>query len=97
MKKHAYIIVANSLSDVLLTCVRMLDDPFNDIYVLFDRKAHFITHTQPLKQCVQHSKWEFCEQLVNWAGYSQIAAVMTLLKRACSKQRQYAYIHFLQG
>lgn len=46
--KHAYIIVTNSLSEVFLTSIKMLDYPLNDIYVLFDKKARLLDKAKDL-------------------------------------------------
>lgn len=36
--KHAYLIATNGNYEVLKTCLRMIDDERNDIYILFDKK-----------------------------------------------------------
>lgn len=41
MGKHAYLIAANSNLSVVRTCLRMIDDKRNDIYLLFDKKSRF--------------------------------------------------------
>lgn len=97
MRKHAYIIVANSISEVLCTCIEMLDNPLNDIFILFDKKAHLLQAANCLQQNVRYSHISFCEQIVNWGGYSQIDAVIRLLKNVINERNEYAYIHFFQG
>lgn len=66
--KHAYIIVANSLSEVLLTSIKMLDHPLNDIYVLFDKKARLLDKAKDLSNSLRFSNICMCEQIVNWGG-----------------------------
>lgn len=68
MRKHAYIIVANSISEVLMTSVKMIDDPMNDIYILFDQKANLLRKKNVLESIVHKSKLDICEQIVNWGG-----------------------------
>ena len=97
MLKHAYIIVANSLSHVLCTCIAMLDDPNNDIFLLLDKKAKLYLQAKELANHVKYSRIQICQLLVNWGGYSQISAVLELLERVCSADEQYEYIHFFQG
>lgn len=98
MKKHAYLIVANANFRVLEICLKMIDDIRNDIYILFDAKAHISTDKKELlKNCVRFSRIQFEKEIkVNWAGYSQIQAVMNLLKAATNIE-DYEYIHFMQG
>ena len=37
--KHAYLIVSNGNLKVLYSCLQLIDDLRNDIYVIFDKKA----------------------------------------------------------
>ena len=68
MLKHAYIIVANSLSHVLCTCIAMLDDPNNDIFLLLDKKAKLYLQAKELANRVKYSRIQICQKLVNWGG-----------------------------
>lgn len=68
MLKHAYIIVANSLSHVLCTCIAMLDDPNNDFFLLLDKKAKLFLPAKKLESHVKHSRIQMCQKLVNWGG-----------------------------
>lgn len=95
--KHAYIIVTNSISEVFLTSIKMLDHPLNDIYVLFDKKARLLNKAKDLGSSLRYSRFFISEQIVNWGGYSQIEAVLHLLKQVTSESEKYEYIHFLQG
>ena len=98
MKKHAYLIVANSNLSVLEICLKMIDDIRNDIYILFDEKSHISSEKKEiLKNCINFSGIRFEKEIkVNWAGYSQIQAVINLLKSATNTE-EYEYIHFMQG
>ena len=84
MAKHAYLIVANSNLLVLRTCLRMIDDARNDIYLLLDKKAGIREDIiESLKGEVILSKMIVSNSLsINWGGYSQIEAVLVLLKSA---------------
>lgn len=68
--KHAYIIVANSLSEVFLTSIKMIDHPLNDIFVLFDKKARLLEKAKDLIKTVRFSNICICEQIVNWGVFS---------------------------
>ena len=70
--KHAYIIVTNSLSEVFLTSIKMLDDKRNDIYVLVDKKANILFQTVGLKDILHFSNMTVCEQTVNWGGIPKL-------------------------
>lgn len=97
MLKHAYLIVANGNFGVVKTCLKMIDDARNDIFLLLDSKAKVSTEIQKqLKECVNKSHIEIYEQVVNWAGYSQISAVLGLMEKAINNG-EYQYLHFLQG
>lgn len=98
MEKHAYLIVANSNLNVLEYCLKMIDDIRNDVFILFDAKSHISENQKELlKNCVNFSRIQFEKEVkVNWAGYSQIQAVLNLLKAATSCD-DYEYIHFMQG
>lgn len=99
MNKHAYLIVANSNLLVLRTCLRMIDDARNDIYLLLDKKAGIREDIiESLKGEVILSKMIVSNSLsINWGGYSQIEAVLVLLKSALSSGIEYRYLHFFQG
>ena len=97
MLKHAYLIVANGNFNVVKTCLKMIDDARNDIYLILDSKAKVSKEIKDqLTQCVDKSQIEICEQVVNWAGYSQISAVLNLMEKAIDNS-DYQYLHFMQG
>ena len=98
MKKHAYLIVANSNFKVVESCLRMIDDPRNDVYLLMDKKTHVSDEQRDrLLHSVVHSGIAFCEEIVNWAGYSQIRAALSLMRLALESGEEYSYLHFMQG
>lgn len=99
MGKHAYLIVANTNLKVLATCLRMIDDPRNDIYILFDKKCKIKTDKlRNLSSNVSRSNLFFLDPIVvNWAAYSLIEAEMLLIDRACSGEQKYDYLHISQG
>lgn len=66
--KHAYIIVTNSISEVFLTSIKMLDHPLNDIYVLFDKKARLLNKAKDLGSSLRYSRFFISELVVNWGG-----------------------------
>ena len=70
MAKHAYLIVANSNLLVLRTCLRMIDDARNDIYLLLDKKAGIREDIiESLKGEVILSKMVVSNSLsINWGG-----------------------------
>lgn len=98
MFKHAYLIVSNGNFGVVETCLKMIDDKRNDVYLLLDLKAQISDEQkQRYRQCVKTSKISICEKKVNWGGYSQISAVLTLMQMAMDSGEIYSYFHFLQG
>ena len=98
MKKHAYLIVANNNLNVIEICLKLIDDPRNDIFILFDEKSHIsLKQKEKLMSCLKFSRIHFEKDIkVNWGGYSQIQAVLNLIKVA-NQSEDYGYIHFMQG
>ena len=99
MNKHAYLIVANSNWKVVNTCLKLIDDIRNDIYLLIDKKTHLTKHQiDGLKSICKESKlFIYNCIMVNWGGYSQIDAVLYLIAAATNNSISYEYFHFLQG
>ena len=95
MKKHAYVIMANTQPELLKKLLQMLDDERNDIYLHIDSKAK----DYPLDEIaavLQKSKCIFTERTdVKWGSYSQIHCEMVLLKEAV--KTEHAYYHLLSG
>ena len=79
-EKQAYLIEAHKCDEMLLTLLRMLDVPWNDIFIHMDSKN---TDYQPeTVECrmkyakVFHAK----RHSVVWGGVSQVKAELVLLK-----------------
>jgi hypothetical protein len=69
MHKHAYMIVANANFNVVETCLHMIDDPRNDIYLLLDSKSRVSQKQKDrFSKCASQSSLTICEQIVNWGG-----------------------------
>lgn len=98
MSKHAYLIVANGNFTVVETCLRMIDDERNDVYLLLDKKTKLSKEQEArLCDCLTHARYHLSRMVVNWGGWSQIAAVLKLLHLALDSGNTYDYLHFLQG
>ncbi len=97
--KHAYLIVANANFNVVETCLKLLDDKRNDIYISIDKKIHATEHLKNrLKNCVEEAQVQtFDNFLTNWGGSTQLLTVMELLSIANNSGTVYEYIHFMQG
>ena len=80
MKKHAYLIIANSNFLVQELAIRMIGDVRNDIYLLIDTKSHVSDELKDkLKLSAKYSRITVCSQLVNWAGDTLVDATLKLL------------------
>lgn len=95
MKKHAYLVIAHTNFEQLKKMLQLLDDERNDIYIFVDKKSDFDETT--FHHGCKYSAIQFTERMnVNWGGYSQIRAEMSLFKTAAT-QNKYAYYHLLSG
>lgn len=92
--RHAYLIMAHSRFDMLQRLIETLDDTRNDIYIHVDKRCGGFV---PTRLHAQFSNLIITERIsVYWADFSQVEAMMILLKEAVSKGA-YRYYHFLSG
>ena len=98
MPKHAYLIIAHNNFEQLAFLVSLLDFKLHDIYILIDKKSNFThKHEKTIKGSIQNSNlFLIKDKEVNWGGYSQIQAEITLFKQANSTSH-YSYFHLLSG
>lgn len=94
--KHAIIMTVHNNETVCQTLMRLLDDERFTFFVLLDAKSpqkydDFIPEglrTQVV--CLPQIE-------INWAGVSQITAMLDLMQAALEYQPKPDYIHYLQG
>lgn len=98
MNRHAYLIIAHNNFEVLKACLRMVDDPRNDVFLLLDKKSKVSEEVKnELKAQVKVSRLEFVKPMVvNWGAYSLVEAELRLLEAAC-RAGEYSYMHYFQG
>lgn len=98
MSRHAYLIVSHNNFEILKTCVRMVDDPRNDVFILFDKKTHVPDDVlRDIAAQARESRVEFLKPMVvNWGAYSLVEAEVRLIEAAC-KADDYGYLHLFQG
>lgn len=90
--KHAYLIIANNNFDQLQILLNLLDDVQNDIYLLIDEKSINV----PLSFDVEKSSLFVLPKIpIYWGNYSQVQAIINLLKE--STKRRYSYFHLISG
>ena len=93
---HAYLIIAHKNPEQIKMLLSQIDDKRNDIYLLFDKKSDVKALTSFNYEIIQ-SKLHFVKPLkINWGGYSQIKAELSLLTEAC-KNEKYDYLHLISG
>ena len=96
--KHAYILTINGNLPVVNTCLQMLDYETNDFYFLCDKKWNGHIHINSNLRTLKRAHIRYLEsKVINWGGYSQVSAILTLLKAVLDSGINYSYIHFLQG
>lgn len=95
MKRHAYLIMAYNNPNQLVSLIKLLDDPRNDIFVHIDKNADFpmdifdsLTSASTLAVVQRVS--------VQWGHFSQVQALFNLLTRA-TRTGRYSYYHLLSG
>lgn len=93
--KHAYLIVIHTNFKILNMLLETLDRKENDFYILIDKKVK-IQDREIIRYTTKYSNVHLLPRvIVNWGGYSQINAVLLLLKEAA--KNGYDYYHFMQG
>lgn len=96
--KHAYLIMVHKAIDQVEKLCCLLDDDRNDIYIHVDAKVHDIdVWTSRLYGVVNQARLFFVPRVnVNWGGFSQIKAELSLLN-AATHDNDYAYCHLISG
>lgn len=93
MHRHAYLVMVHNQPELLKMLLTCLDHPNHDFYIHIDQKVKDISAYQIT---LKHSSVHYTERVnVQWGGYSQIQAELTLLKAAVPKG--YDYYHLLSG
>lgn len=97
-QRHAYCILAHADLYCLETLLQLIDDPRNDVYILFDSKApadlgkDLKCRYSQLVVIPPESRVD-----VRWGDISLSRAELTLLEEAVRSGRNYSYIHLLSG
>ncbi|MCQ2173655.1 MAG: beta-1,6-N-acetylglucosaminyltransferase [Bacteroidales bacterium] len=99
MEKHAYLMTISGNLDVVNTCLRILDNVSNDIYLMFDDKSFpSLTDALGLLAPMKCSKIVYAGLMeINWGGYSQVEATLRLIDNVVNSGCAYSYLHFLQN
>lgn len=93
---HAYLIIAYNDFELLKCLIRMLDYPYNDIYIHIDKKSKKFKQNDFIG-ITKYSKLYFIKrEKVYWGGYSQVNCEINLLKSA-KNRKSYSYYHLLSG
>ncbi len=93
--KHAYMIMAHNQEKLLKILLKKLDCIDNDIFLHIDKKSRLDIGS--LSAYVKYSRIYFAESVsVTWGGYSQIAAELSLMKKA-RQVGLYDFYHFMTG
>lgn len=95
-EKQAYLIVAHQCDEMLLTLLRMLDVPWNDIFIHMDIKNK--TYRPEMTETyLKHAGVYHTERLsVTWGGITLSLAELTLLKTAV-QHGPYQHYHLISG
>lgn len=94
MNKHAYLIMAHDDPGLLETLIKLIDAPYNDIYLHIDIKAKL--DLEQIKLWVNESKLCLIERMdVRWGDYTQTECEIRLLSEAV--KTPHSYYHLLSG
>lgn len=95
--KHAYCIIAHQDPFLLKTLISLIDDPRNEIFLLFDKKSKGL-HKE--HYTVKNSRLHiipFSDSInIRWGGLSQVKAELILFKNALYKSK-FRFLHLLSG
>lgn len=92
--KHAYLIMAHGVPELLATLLRRLDDSRNDIFVHIDKKANF----QRVDYAPRYSQIFYVTDRIDaaWGDFSLVEIELALIKEAL-KRGNYSYLHLVSG
>lgn len=97
MNKHAFLIICHKSDHNLEACIRSIDYPLNDIFLLVDKKSKNFDF-EKIRCCAKDSSITFVPSMkIYWGGVSQIQAEMALFETAKVAGGGYAYYHILSG
>lgn len=95
-KQYAYLIMAHGNFSILEHLLRLLDYPWNDIYIHIDKKVRNFDFKHFQGICHKASVFFTLKRIdVKWGSDSQVRAELLLYKTALSKK--YKYYHLLSG
>lgn len=94
--KHAYCIIAHTDEYCLRKLISCIDDPRNDIFILFDKKSNLFGLTSQTSLSKVHIIPKEDSIDIRWGAYSQIEAELKVLKFAKS-HGNYSYYHLISG
>ncbi len=93
--RHAYLITAHNKKAQLLTLLRLLDDPFNDIYLHIDKKAQGFEEAE-LAAAAPSCRVQLVPRLdARWGSEVFIDAIVSLI--ALASEEEHAFYHLLSG
>lgn len=93
--RHAYLIAAHNKPKQLVTLLRLLDDPQNDIYIHIDRKAAGFSEAA-LRAAAPDSRVVFVPRRdARWGDEVFIDVIVSLL--ALAAEEEHAFYHLLSG
>ena len=96
MGRHTYLIIAHNNWSQLLYLITLLQDSYNDFFILIDSKATDFDKNVFLSNFHSNNIF-FTKQVdIRWGDYSQIEAELELL-RASTSHANYDYYHLISG
>ena len=94
--KHAYLILAYNNWKVLNLQLQMIDDRRNDIFLHVDQKSK--DFSKEFLPELKYSNLFLIDRMpVYWADYSQVKAIICLMKEAFRSGTDYLYFHLLSS
>lgn len=94
--KHVYLITAYNNWKILHRQLQLLDDTENDIYLLVDLKSK--DFSEDLLPELHGSRLFIMKRMkIYWAEFSQVKAMLSMIRKALESGENYSYYHFFSG
>lgn len=98
MKKIAYLILCHKNAKQVIEFIESLSDSYADVYVHVDKKNDELYQALQIKFDMQSSVYILKERVaVSWGDFSQVEAILTLIRNMLRTRVDYSYASLVSG